>query len=71
MREYPEENFKRERGLDLYLVSLQRKVKVLNLLGILLDPKLILLVLFKLSDHHNLLDWARHHQVLPSKVEQC
>ena len=71
MREYFKENFRKEKYLDLYLVSLQRRVEVLNLLGILLDSILIQLVLLKLSDHCSLLDWACHHRVLPLKVEQC
>ena len=71
MREYLWKNFRKEKGLDLYLVSIQRRVEVLNLLEIHLDAKLISLVLLRLSDHHNLPDWARHHRVLPSEVEQC
>ena len=64
------EIFRREKVLDLYMVNFQRRVKVSNLLGIHLDLGLIQLVLFKLFDHRGLPDWACHHRVLPSKVEQ-
>ena len=60
-----------EKVSDLYLVNLQRRVEILNLLRIHLDLRLIQLVLLKLSDYHNLPNWARHHRVLPSEVEQC
>ena len=71
MRGYPRENFKKEKVLDLYLVNPKKKVKVSNLLGIHLDPGLIQLVLLILSDHRNLSNWAHHHRVQLSKVEQC
>ena len=71
MKECSEENFRREGVLALCLVSLQRRVEVLNLLGILLDLGLILLILLRLSDHHSLLDWSRHHRVLSLRIGQC
>ena len=65
MKGCPKKNFKTERVLNLCLDSFQRKFKVLNLLGTLLDPRLIFLVLLRLSDQHSLSGWARHHRVLP------
>ena len=50
-------------------IVLQKKIIVLNLLEIHLDPGLSSLVLLRPIDHHNLLDWVCYRQVLLSKVE--
>ena len=54
-------SFQKRKGLVSCLDSNRRRVKVLILLEIPLNLKLILLVLRSLFDHHNRPSWVRHH----------
>ena len=69
MKRCLERSFNRERDSDLYWDNHPKRVAVLNLSVIHLDPKLIWSVPLKLSDPCSLLDWVLHHRVLPLEVE--
>ena len=70
MKECPNESFKREKGFK-FVSGHPKRVAVLNLPIIHLDPKLIRSVSLKLSDPYSLLDWVLHYQVLPLEIELC